>query len=209
VTVDAADVFTKPAALNFSEAANLLLVGTTAAEMLHLAGVAKDDVVLLNGASGAVGTSALQQARLIGARVIGTASAVNFEAVRRYGGIPVQYGEGLEERVRDAAREGVTVALDTTGTDEAIDVSLSIVPDRHRIVSTAAFHRADDGIQLIGASNPLSAPYRASQRVRLLELAGAGQIQVPIGANYPLKEARAAVSALMSRHPYGKLALVA
>ena len=92
-------VFAKPTKLSFPEAANLLLVGTTAAEMLHVTAVGTDDVVLLHGAAGAVGTSALQQARLIGATVIGTASKANFDEVARFGGVPVDYGPGLEERV--------------------------------------------------------------------------------------------------------------
>ncbi|HYB85697.1 MAG TPA: NADP-dependent oxidoreductase [Streptosporangiaceae bacterium] len=209
VTARSADVFAKPAALSFPEAANLLLVGTTAAEMLHVTGVAGGDVVLLHGAAGAVGTSALQQARLLGATVVGIAGEDSFDAVRRYGGIPVRYGPGLEERVRAAAPEGVSVALDTVGSDEAIDVSLAVVPDRKRIVTIAAPGRAGaDGIGWIGGSNPASGPYRASQRARLLGLAADGRIGVPIGQTFPLNEAQAAVAALMGRHPYGKLALV-
>ena len=74
LNVSASDVFAKPSGLEFPEAANLLLVGTTASEMLHVADVVSGDVVLLHGAAGAVGTSVLQQAVLLGARVVGTAS---------------------------------------------------------------------------------------------------------------------------------------
>lgn len=210
ITVKASDVFAKPPNLSYAQAANLLLVGTTAAEMLFVTHVRGSEVILLHGAAGAVGTSALQQARLLGARVIGTASPSNFEAVRRYGGIPVEYGEGLEQRVRTAAPNGVSAALDTVGTDEAIDASLSLVSDRKRIVTIAAPGRAaKDGILYIGSSNPSSAPFRASQRIRLLQLATDGRLEVPIGATYQMKDARAALTALIGRHPYGKLALVA
>ena len=209
VTVKASDVFGKPAALSFAEAANLLLVGATAAEMLHVTGVADGDVVLLHGAAGAVGTSALQQACLLGAQVIGTAAEANFDAVRRYGGVPVRYGAGLEERVRAAAPGGISVALDTVGSAEAIDVSLAVVSDRHRIVTIAAPDRAKaGGVQWIGGSNPASGRYRAAQRTRLLELATDGHIRVPIAQTFALADAQAAVAALMGRHPYGKLALV-
>ena len=210
LTVSAADVFAKPPALEFAQAANLLLVGTTASEMLHVSNVTAGDVVLVHGAAGAVGTSVLQQARLLGARVVGTASPDNFEQVRRYGATPVAYGPGLEDRVRVAAPDGVTAALDTVGTDEAVDVSLALVSDRERIVTIAAFARAKaDGIALLGASNSASAPYRAAQRARILGLAGDGQLEVPIGATYAIDDAPAALSALMGRHPYGKLALIA
>jgi NADPH:quinone reductase-like Zn-dependent oxidoreductase len=210
LNVSAADVFAKPAGLGFPHAANLLLVGTTASEMLHATDVTSGDVVLLHGAAGAVGTSALQQARLLGARVIGTARPENFEQVRLYGATPVEYGPGLEDRVRIAAPEGITAALDTVGSDEAIDVSLALVGDRKRIVTIAAFDRANkDGIMVLGASNPASAPYRESQRAQLLELAGEGKLEVPIAATYSMEDAPAALAALMGRHPYGKLALVA
>jgi NADPH:quinone reductase len=209
LTVTASDVFAKPTNLSFAEAANLLLVGTTAAEMLHVTRVRDGDVVLLHGAAGAVGTSVLQQARLLGATVIGTASKANFDAVARFGGVPVDYGPGLEEQVRAAAPGPVTAALDTVGTDEAIDVSLAAVADRQRIVTIAAPKRAkSDGLQWVGGSNPKSGPYRASQRARLLQMAARGDIIVPIAMTFSINDAPSAVAALMGEHPYGKLALV-
>jgi NADPH:quinone reductase len=209
LTVTASDVFAKPTNLSFAEAANLLLVGTTAAEMLDVTRVRGGDVVLLHGAAGAVGTSVLQQARLLGATVIGTASKANFDAVARFGGVPVDYGPGLEEQVRAAAPGPVTAALDTVGTDEAIDVSLAAVADRQRIVTIAAPKRAkSDGLQWVGGSNPKSGPYRASQRARLLQMAARGDIIVPIAMTFSINDAPSAVAALMGEHPYGKLALV-
>jgi NADPH:quinone reductase len=208
LTVKATDVFAKPANLTFPEAANLLLVGTTASEMLHVTGVKDGDVVLLHGAAGAVGSSALQQAHHLGATVIGTASEANFEVVDRFGGIPVRYGPGLEDRVRAAAPQGITTALDTVGTDEAIDVSLAAVADRSRIVTITAPGRAkSDGLQWIGGSNPKSGPYRASQRARMLQMAADGYVRVPIAMTFAMNDAPAAVAALMGKHPTGKLAL--
>jgi NADPH:quinone reductase len=210
VTVKAADVFAKPANLTFPEAANLLLVSTTASEMLDVTGVTAGDVVLLHGAAGAVGGAALQQARLLGATVIGTASKANFDEVERFGGVPVEYGPGLEDRVRVAASGPVDVALDTVGTDEAIGVSLATVADRSRIVTIAAALRAkSDGLKWIGGTNPKSGTFRASQRARLLQMAAEAHITIPIGATYPLDDAPTALASLMGRHPYGKLALVA
>jgi len=130
--------------------------------------------------------------------------------VGRFGGIPVRYGSGLEERVRAAAPKGVTVALDTVGSDEAIDVSLATVADRSRIVTIAAPGRAKpDGLQWIGGSNPKSAPYRASQRARILQMAADSHLTVPIAMTFPMNDAPAAVATLMGQHPHGKLALEA
>ena len=73
ITVPASDVFAKPTTLSFPQAANLLLVGITAADLLHTSGAKQGETVLLHGAAGAVGVSVLQQARLMGVRVVGTA----------------------------------------------------------------------------------------------------------------------------------------
>ena len=61
----------------------------------------------------------------------------------------------------------------------------------------------------VSAANPESGPYRVSQRARLLGLAASGQLTVPVARTFPMNDAPAAVAALMGRHPYGKLALVA
>ncbi len=205
----AADVFAKPSPLTFPQAANLLLVGTTAADTLQVVGVAEGDTVLVHGAAGGVGCSVVQQARLLGATVIGTARERDFQALRGFGAVPVRYGPGLEERVREAAPGGVDAAIDTVGVDEAVDVSLALVGDRRRIVSTAGFARArKEGFQLVGAANPNSGPFRAAARPKILGLAAAGKLTVPIGETFPLSDARRAVEALQGAHPYGKLALI-
>lgn len=208
VTVAARDVFAKPADLSYAEAANLLLAGTTASEMLHVTGVQKGDTILVHGASGAVGVSVLQQAALLGARVIGTASTGSFAVVTRYGGVPVTYGDGLEQRVRETAPEGVVAALDCVGTDEAVDVSLALVTDRQRIVTIAAPERAkDDGFTAIAGAMPASQAYRDSVRADLVRMAGEGRLVVPVARTFPLADAREAAELLMGQHPGGKLAL--
>jgi NADPH2:quinone reductase len=209
VTVPAKDVFARPGNMSVAEAANLLLVGTTAADMLDVARVRKGDTIVLHGASGAVGVSALQQARLLGAHVIGTASEQNFGTITRFGGIPVQYGPGLEERIRQLAPGGVDAALDTAGTDEAIDVSLALVQDRTRIVSIVAFGRAQqEGYQAISGFIPARGAFRENVRAHLVELAAEGKLVVPVAQTFPFAQAKSALELLMSRHPGGKLALL-
>jgi NADPH:quinone reductase-like Zn-dependent oxidoreductase len=209
LTAPAKDVFAKPASLPFEEAACLLLAGTTAAEMLDVTAVSAGDTIVVHGASGAVGVSVLQQAALLGARVIGTASEKNFDVVRRFGGIPVAYGAGLEQRVRDAAPEGIDAALDTVGTDEAIDTSLALVTDRERIVSIAGQHRAAaEGYRIIGGTMPASRAFRDAARPRLIELAASGQLVVPIARRCPLSEAVSAMEELQGQHPGGKIVLI-
>jgi NADPH:quinone reductase len=209
ITVPASDVFAKPVTLTFAQAANLLLAGTTAAELLATADVTEGDTVLLHGAAGAVGLSVLQQARLIGANVIGTASEENFAAVETFGGVPVSYRGDLAERVRATATDGIDAVLDTVGSDEAVDASLALVRNRRRFVTLTAFGRAArEGFLAIGASNPASGPFRARARARIVAMAEAGNLTVPIARTFPFGDAREAVAMLAGPHPSGKLALV-
>lgn len=207
VTVPAKDVFAKPAGLDFPAAANLLLAACTAAEMLDVTRVTAGDTILVHGASGAVGVSVLQQAALLGAHVIGTASTGRFAEIRRFGAEPVHYGPGLAERVR--ALGDVAAALDCVGTDEAVDVSLELVANRDRIVTIAAFERAQrDGFTVIGGMMPASAAYRDAARQRLIDLAADGRLVVPVARTWPLDAAAAAMTTLAEGHPGGKFALI-
>jgi NADPH:quinone reductase len=212
LNVRASDVFAKPGTLDFAQAANLLLAGTTAAELLVTAGVFEGDTMLLHGAAGAVGLSVLQQAGLIGARVIGTASKDNFSIVESFGGVPVPYGGGpgeLAARVRGAAPEGIAAVLDTVGSDEAVDASLALLEDRRKLVTLTAFRRAGpEGFAAIGASNPASGPFRAKARAGIVEMAASGNLTVPVARTFPFLDAREAVATLKGPHPSGKLALV-
>ena len=208
VTVAARDVFAKPASLSWGEAANLLLAGCTAAEMLHVTNVAEGDTILVHGASGAVGVSVLQQAAMLGARVVGTSSESSFETVREFGGTPVAYGDGLEHRVRELAPDGVVASLDCVGTDEAVDVSLALVADRGRIVTIAAPDRAEsEGFVAIAGAIPASQDYRDSIRADLVRLAGEGRLVVPVARTFALADAVEATELLMGGHPGGKLVL--
>ena len=209
LNVPAADVFPKPANLSFPAAANLFLVGLTAAEMLDVTRVMRGDTIVVHGASGATGVSALQQAKLIGTRVIGTASRSNFDLLRRFGAEPVAYGPGLQERLRDLAPGGVAAALDCVGTDEALTVSLAMVADQRRTVSIANSTRsAELGIRYIVGSDPASYAYRNNQRQRILDLAAKGELEVPVARTFALTEAPQAVALLRTGHPGGKLALI-
>jgi len=206
LTVPARDVFRKPPSLTFPEAANLLLAGCTAADLLHVASPAAGDTVLVHGASGAVGVSLLQQAALLGVRVVGTASPSRFDVVERYGGEPVAHGPGLLDRLSSYS---FVAALDCVGTDEAVDVSLALVADRSRIVTVAAPARAAaEGFPALGGNHPASKEFRDSVRGSLVSLAAAGRLEVPIARTFPLADALSAVELIRTTHPGGKLALI-
>ncbi|WP_431277614.1 NADP-dependent oxidoreductase [Leifsonia poae] len=209
LTVPASDVYAKPESLGFPEAANLLLAGSTASQMLNVTGVSEGDTILVHGASGAVGVSILQQARDLGARVVGTASEARFDEVRRFGGEPIAYGPGLLDRARAAAPEGYAAALDAIGTDEAIDTSLALVADRDRVVTIAAPGRAAaEGFKAVNGNQPESVAYRNGVRAELIRRAGSGELVVPIARTFALADALEALRFLSEGHPGGKLALL-
>nr|WP_314144727.1 NADP-dependent oxidoreductase [uncultured Rhodococcus sp.] len=200
-------VFPKPANLNWDVAAGVLAVAGTAYDALESVGVTSGDTVLVHGAAGGVGSVAAQLAKERGATVIGTARAQNHEALRSYGVEPVEYGDGLIDRVRAAAPNGVDAAIDTVGTDEAVDVSLEFLTDRARLVTTAAFERASsDGFLTVGG--PASMERRRLASPLLLEQAGAGVFEVTVAKAFPLDDVARAHTELQTAHPRGKFVLI-
>jgi len=200
----------KPPGLGWPEAAGLLLAGATAVHALEATGVQEGDTVLVHGASGGVGLYAVQLARLRGARVIATAGERNHDLLRELGAEPIGYGEGLLDRVRALAPDGVDAALDLVGTDEAMDVSLALV-DRDRIASIANFARGpQEGIKLLGGGPGADAgdELRAAARPELARLAGTGQLRVLVAATYPLDDAADAHRQIATGHTTGKIALI-
>ncbi|GIJ26787.1 hypothetical protein Vqi01_19490 [Micromonospora qiuiae] len=135
VVVPAGHVTAKPAGMPWEVAGGFSAAAQTAHIALRELNVGKGDTVLIHGAAGAVGTVAVQLAVQWGATVIGTAREVNHDYLRSLGAIPVAYGDGLLERVRAVAPDGVDAALDGAG-GEALAVSLALVADAHRVVET-------------------------------------------------------------------------
>jgi len=131
--------------------------------------------------------------------------------VRLLGGVPVRYGDGLVDRVRELAPEGVSAAVDAVGTDEALDVSLELVADRRRIATIANFTRApQEGVQLLGAGPGADggAQVREAARLRLISLVEAGRLEVVVARTYALEDVAAAHRDGMGGHSHGKLVLV-
>ncbi|MEV7395300.1 MULTISPECIES: NADP-dependent oxidoreductase [unclassified Streptomyces] len=211
LVVPASSVVPKPAALSWEQAGGLMVTGVTAVHVLEAIGLRKGESVLIHGAAGGVGLTAVQLAVARGATALATASPAKHDLLRDLGAIPVAYGPGLADRVREAAPDGVDAAADLVGTDEAVDVSTELVADRARIATIAAFQRGGRaGIKLLGGG-PGADPgteIRAAARLRLTEEAGAGRLRVLIAGSYPLREAAAAHRQIMTGHTTGKIILV-
>jgi NADPH2:quinone reductase len=201
----------KPEGLSWEQAAGLLLAGATAMHALAATGVRDGETVLVHAAAGGVGSMAVQLARARGARVIGTASPASHDYVAELGAQPVAYGPGLAERVRALAPDGIDAAIDAVGTDEAVDVSLELVPDARRFATLAAFERAQKtGIKALGGG-PGADPgteIRAAARHELIQLAAAGKVRVHVARTFPLSQATEAHRESRRGHVRGKLVLV-
>jgi len=211
ILVSAAACVHKPPAFAWEKAGGLMVGGTTAFHLLEATRVAAGETVLVHGASGGVGSIAVQLGVGRGARVIGTASPRNHDYLRSLGAEPVAHGPGLLERVRELAPEGVAAAVDTSGTDEALDASVALVADRSRVATIAGFGRgAELGVQLLGGgpgADPGTA-VRAAARHALVDLVIAGKLDVRVGATFPLEQAADAHRAGMAGHSSGRIVLL-
>ncbi|WP_020659091.1 NADP-dependent oxidoreductase [Amycolatopsis benzoatilytica] len=177
-------------------AAVLAIAGCTAAAALAVVDPGPGDTVLIGGAGGGVGVFAVQLARLAGARVIGTGSATSADALRALGAEPVAYGDGLVDRVRALAPDGVTAAMDLHGTDTVQAARALGVPDE-RITLIAA---QVDGITPANGAN--AAPGAIEE---IAGLVAAGRLRVPVAASFPVEQIRAAVELQAGRHVHGKV----
>jgi len=211
VVVPARGLLAKPPGVPFEVAASVPVAGGTAYHALETTHVAAGDTVLAHGAAGGVGTLLVQLAGQRRARVIATASTAHHDYLRSLGAEPVAYGDGLADRVRALAPEGVDVAIDLVGTDEALDTSIELVRDRDRVLTIAGFRRAPElGIHLIG-NGPGADPgheVRRRGRAEVLRLLADGTIDIPIERTYRLDEVAAAHRASIEGHARGKLVVV-
>ena len=185
VSLRAADVARIPEGVDFDPAAGLPLAGLTALRTLEQLGLSSQDTLLIHAASGGVGHIATQLAVEAGATVIGTASEKNHEKLRAVGATPVTYGEGLEERVREVAPEGVTAVADFAG--EVLEQSRAVLTQGGRLASILDGGFLEHGGQLV---------WVRPDAARLEYLPGKiaeGTLSVEIDSTYPLEESVAAM----------------
>ncbi|MFI5803790.1 NADP-dependent oxidoreductase [Streptomyces sp. NPDC051561] len=191
----------KPAGVSFEEAAGLPLAGLTAYQALNRSlKVQPGETVLVHAAAGGVGSLAVQIARAQGVKVIGTASERNHEYLRSLGATPVTYGDGLAERVRELAPEGVDAVLDLVGGD-ALQMSPEVLAKGGRLASIA-----DGAVKELGGDYVFVRPDSADLTA-LTELVEAGEIKVEVAAVYPLQKAADAFRDSIGGHTRGKIAI--
>lgn len=204
VLANPASLVRKPDALSWELAAALPSVVGTAYRGLNLLKLSEGETLLIDGAAGGVGTIAVQIAVARGLTVVGTASEANHEYLRSLGAVPVQYGEGLADRVRAVAPKGIDASFDASGRGSLSTlVELTGGPDR--VITIAAPDAADHGVHFTSGSPAEQVPGALDEGAAL---AAEGKLTLPIAKVYPLAEAAAAQDESEAGHVRGKLVLV-
>lgn len=169
-----------PEGVSDEQAAALPLTGLTAKRSIEALQVTDSDTVLLHAASGGVGYLAAQQAVLRGARVIGTCSPDNFDKLRAVGATPVEYGDGLTERLRETAPDGIDAVADFVG--GVLGTTLEVLGDGDRHVSIADPEVTEHGGRWLWVRPD------GAGLAELLQLVAAGDLTVDIDRILPLGE---------------------
>jgi NADPH:quinone reductase-like Zn-dependent oxidoreductase len=203
VVAEAANLTAKPAGVSWEAAGSLFVAGATAYAAVRAVALTAGDTVVVSAAAGGVGSLTVQLARRAGATVIGLASPANHEWLAGHGVIPVSYGEGVADRIRQAAPK-VDAFIDTFGGDYVeLALALGVEPSRvDTIVSFDAVGRY--GVKAEGSAAGASA-------AMLAELAGliaAGELEIPVAATFPLDQVRDAFRLLAQGHIRGKIVLL-
>jgi len=200
-----ADYAMIPASLDFVGAAALPVAVETATRALDLLGVRQGTTLLVNGAAGAVGSSAVQLAHIRGVRVIGTASPYNHEYLRSIGAEPTTYGDRLADRVREIAPTGVDAALDAAG-GGALAALAELAGGPERVVTIADYPGAQEtGARFSGGMGTERAIHALRDIGPLIE---SGRFSLPVAQTFPLERIGDAHALSQDGHVRGKLVLL-
>ncbi|PPK62213.1 NADP-dependent oxidoreductase [Actinokineospora auranticolor] len=200
--VPAGDIVAKPSAMRWEAAGSFTAGAQTATMAVEALQVRAGETFLVHAGAGAVGTMAIQLARLRGATVIATASQANHDYLRGLGAIAVEYGDGLVERVRAVAPRGVDVVLDAAGID-AVLASIDLGVDRARIGTTTVWDRAAE-LGILRVTGVRS----AARLVGLVDLWSRGLLRTHVRSVHPLVDAAEAHREVETGHGRGRVALV-
>jgi NADPH:quinone reductase-like Zn-dependent oxidoreductase len=203
VMVEEQNLTAKPPALPWEVAGALYVAGATAYAAVRAVQLTEGDTVVVSGAAGGVGSIAVQLARLAGATVIGLASEVHHEWLTGHGVVPVAYGDGVADRIRQVT-DKVEAFVDTVGADY-IELALELGVEPSRIDTIVRFDAVEKyGIKAEGSMAGSSASV-------LAELAGLivdGKLEIPIAATFPLSQVQDAYRLLEKGHIRGKVVLI-
>ena len=203
VVVEAGNLTPKPAEVPWDVAGALFVAGATAYAAVRAVSVGAGETMVVAGATGGVGSIAVQLARLAGVNVIGIAGPAHQDWLEHRGVTGVVYGDGVADRIRQAAGR-VDAFIDTVGGDYVrIALDLGVEPARiDTIVNFAAVGQL--GVQAQGSAAGASAAVLAS----LAGLVAADLLEVPIAASFPLSQVSEAYRMLERGGILGKIVLI-
>ena len=204
----------KPAGLTFEEAAAVGVSATTALQLLRDDGkVQPGQKVLINGASGGVGTFAVQIAKAFGAEVTGVCSTKNVELVRSIG------ADHVIDYTREDFRAGAErydVILDNVGDRSMADTRRALAPTG-TLLSNGGGHADGKLGRVIRASlasmvvrqqgRPSVKTHNRADLVALKELLEAGKVTPVVGGTYPLGQTAEAIGHVAAGHARGTLVI--
>ncbi|OBG74872.1 MULTISPECIES: NADP-dependent oxidoreductase [unclassified Mycobacterium] len=194
----------KPAELSWEVAGSLYVVGVTAYAAVRAVDPQPGETVAVSAAAGGVGSVTVQLLGLRKARVLGIAGPGNADWLRAHGAVPIAYGDGLADRLREAAPDGIDAFIDLFGPDYVqLAVDLGVAPDR--IDTIISFAKAGEVGAKTEGSSDASTPEVLSE---IADLVAAGTIDFEIAATYPLDRVADAYEELEKRHTRGKIVLL-
>jgi NADPH:quinone reductase-like Zn-dependent oxidoreductase len=202
LVVPADQITAKPASMPWEVAGGFSAAAQTAHIAVGELAITSGDTLLVHGAAGAVGTVAVQLARLAGAAVIGAAREAHHDYLRSLGVLPLAYGPDFTGRVLRSAPEGrVDAALDGVG-GHALEASLDLVKDRGRILTLVEHGRAGElGVRV-------TPPGRSAARLAgLADLYARGELTVHVRETFPLERAADAHRYYRAGNIRGKIVL--
>ena len=216
--VTAADkLMAKPSNLALDQAAPLAVSGTAALRGIRdAAGVKSGDKVLINGASGGVGTYAIQIAKALGAEVTGVCSSDNADLVRSIGADHV-----IDYTLEDftEGNERYDVILDNVGNHRPSKVRRAVAPTGILIPNSGRSEKRIFGAmgRMLSAfvasifirrqGRPFFAPVKKDDLADLAALIESGKVAPVIGNTYDLPETPTAMAEIGAGHSRGKIVI--
>ena len=211
VSAPASIVAKKPESVGFAEAAALPTPGLTAMDLVDAADPGEGETALVVGATGGVGSYAVQLVARRGARVIATARSVNEAFARELGAAETidHTREDLVGSVLVAHPDGIEAVVDVVSDREALGRIAGLVKWGGRIASSVYAADAESLARRgIEATNVGARP-DARRLAELARLVDAGELSVRLERAFPLERAPEALEASRTGHVRGKLVLLA
>ncbi len=198
LAVDARQIVARPPEIGIEQAAGLPSSAVTGYSMVHHLGINKDDILLVHGAAGCVGSAAVQIAVARGARVIGTASPANHDYLRSLGAQPVDYNDDLVTAIRRLGP--ITASADAIGGAASVAVTIALLPvGRRAVTAWGDEHSHAAGIPWVNHPD--------DELHQVAKLAAQGLLNIRIAEILPLSNAAIALENIKAGHSPGKILL--